>query len=127
MHERYPALDVLNALFGATLKNDGPEAAYQLVKEDLKINPTLVGLDRLLEAQILAAPAERKQDLEMLKGLVHSHSSRLAVYLCAQCGFKAKQFYWHCPACGGWETFPPRRTAEYDTADRHLARLQAEG
>jgi lipopolysaccharide biosynthesis regulator YciM len=123
----YPALDLLNALFRATLKSEGPEAAYQLVKSDLRINPTLVGLDRLLEAQVLAAPPERKEDLVMLKDLVHSHSSRLAVYLCAHCGFKAKQFYWHCPACSGWETFPPRRTAEYDTAERHLARSQAGG
>lgn len=126
LQEKYPALDLLNALFQAVLETEGAEAAYQLVKKDLHTNPTLVGLDRLLEAQILAAPADRKPDLEMLKALVHSHSSQLAVYLCKQCGFKAKQFYWHCPACGGWETFPPRRTAEYETSGRHLARLQAE-
>ncbi len=127
LQQHYPALDLLNAIFDATLASDGPHAAYELVKEDLRNNPTLVGLDRLLEAQILAAPEERKHDLQMLKELVHSHSSTLAVYLCKQCGFKAKQFYWQCPACGGWETFSPRRTAEYETANRHLARSQIEG
>lgn len=127
LQQHYPALDLLNAIFDATLAGDGPQAAYELVKADLRNNPTLVGLDRLLEAQILAAPEDRKHDLQMLKELVHSHSSRLAVYLCKQCGFKAKQFYWQCPACGGWETFSPRRTAEYDTANRHLARSQIEG
>jgi lipopolysaccharide assembly protein B len=127
LQQHYPALDLLNAIFDATLASDGPQAAYELVKADLRNNPTLVGLDRLLEAQILAAPDDRKHDLQMLKELVHSHSSRLAVYLCKQCGFKAKQFYWQCPACGGWETFSPRRTAEYDTANRHLARSQIEG
>jgi lipopolysaccharide assembly protein B len=127
LQQHYPALDLLNAIFDATLASDGPHAAYELVKADLRNNPTLVGLDRLLEAQILAAPEDRKHDLQMLKELVHSHSSRLAVYLCKQCGFKAKQFYWQCPACGGWETFSPRRTAEYDTANRHLARSQIEG
>jgi lipopolysaccharide biosynthesis regulator YciM len=126
LHEKYPALDLLNALFKATIANAGPQAAYELVKDDLRANPTLVGLDRLLEAQIMAAPADKKADLETLKSLVHSHASRLAVYLCKSCGFKAKQFYWHCPACGGWDTFPPRRTAEYDTAERHLSRLQVE-
>ena len=44
--------------------------------------------------------------------LVHSHTLRLARYRCENCGFKARQFYWHCPACGGWETYPPRRTEE---------------
>jgi lipopolysaccharide assembly protein B len=127
LQQNHPGLDLLNAIFRATLTADGPQAAYELVRADLRSNPTLVGLDRLLEAQILAAPEDRKQDLVVLKELVHTHSSRLAVYMCKQCGFKAKQFYWHCPACGGWETFPPRRTAEYDSADRHLARLHMEG
>lgn len=126
LQRHYPALDLLSALFKATLKTAGPQAAYQLVKADLHTSPTLVGLDRLLEAQLLAAPDEKNADLEMISALVHSHASRLAVYLCRNCGFKAKQFYWHCPACGGWDSFPPRRTAEYDTAERHLARLQVE-
>jgi lipopolysaccharide assembly protein B len=126
LHQRYPALDLLNALFKATLASHGPEAAYALVKDDLQINPTLVGLDRLLEAEILAATDDKKEQLTIEREIVHSHASRLAVYLCKRCGFKAKQFYWHCPACGGWESFPPRRTAEYDTAERHLSRLQVE-
>ena len=37
-----------------------------------------------------------------MKSLVHSHAQALSVYLCSQCGFKARQFYWRCPACGGW-------------------------
>ncbi len=126
VQQQYPALDLLNALFLATLESDSPQAAYELVKDDLRRNPTLVGLDRLLEAQLLAAPDDKKADLQVLKNLVHTHSSRLAVYLCGNCGFKAKQFYWQCPACGGWETFPPRLAAEFDMAERHLARSQTE-
>jgi lipopolysaccharide assembly protein B len=126
MQAAYPSLDLFGAIFRATLAAKGADAGYELVKEDLRVNPTLVGLDHLLEARILAATDERKADLEILKQLVHSHASKLAVYLCKSCGFKAKQWYWHCPACLGWDTFPPRRTAEYDTAERHLARLQAE-
>ncbi|MEO8101698.1 MAG: lipopolysaccharide assembly protein LapB [Betaproteobacteria bacterium] len=126
LQRQYPALDLLNALFHATLERDGAQGAYELIKQDLRRNPTLVGLDRLLEAQLLAAPEDQKADLKVLKDLVHTHSSRLAVYLCGSCGFKARQFYWQCPACGGWETFPPRLTAEYDMAERHLARSQAE-
>ncbi len=127
LQQQYPALDLFNAIFHATMKSEGAPAAYNLVQEDLRQNPTLVGLDRLFEAELLSAPEDKKSDLKVLKDLVHTHSSRLAVYLCGNCGFKARQFYWQCPACAGWETFPPRRTAEYDTSDRHLARLQAEG
>jgi lipopolysaccharide biosynthesis regulator YciM len=115
--ERYPSLDLLDTVFQYTLEAKGAEAAYKLVRDELRRNPTLLGLDRLLEAQIIAdAHPERRRDLELVKNLVHSHTRRLARYRCEACGFKARQFYWHCPGCGGWETYPPRRTEEFDLA-----------
>lgn len=110
--ERYPTLDLLDVAFQATLEISGAEAAYRLVKDELRRSPTLLGLDRLLEAQIISAPLERRGDLELIKNLVHGHTRRVARYRCDSCGFKARQFYWHCPACGGWETYPPRRSEE---------------
>jgi lipopolysaccharide biosynthesis regulator YciM len=113
--ERYPSLDLLDTVFQQTLEAKGPEQAYALVRDELKRNPTLLGLDRLLEAQIIAAGApDKRRDLELVRNLVHSHTRRLARYRCESCGFKARQFHWHCPACGGWETYPPRRTEEFD-------------
>jgi lipopolysaccharide biosynthesis regulator YciM len=113
--ERYPSLDLLDTVFQQTLEAKGPEEAYKLVRDELRRNPTLLGLDRLLEAQIIgAATPERRGDLELVRNLVHSHTRRLARYRCESCGFKARQFHWRCPACGGWETYPPRRTEEFD-------------
>ena len=115
--ERYPSLDLLDVVFQSTLESKGPEAAYKLVRDELRRNPTLLGLDRLLEAQIVgAANPERRRDLELVRNLVHSHTRRLARYRCENCGFKARQFHWLCPACGGWETYPPRRSEEFDLA-----------
>ena len=113
--ERYPSLDLLDTVFQTTLEARGAEAAYKLVRDELRRNPTLLGLDRLLEAQIVAdTHPERRRDLELIRNLVHSHTRRLARYRCEECGFKARQFYWHCPACGGWESYPPRRTEEFE-------------
>ena len=115
--EQYPSLDLLDTVFQLTLEEKGAEAAYKLVRDELRRNPTLLGLDRLLEAQIVAAGTpERRRDLELVRNLVHSHTQRLARYRCENCGFKARQFHWHCPACGGWETYPPRRSEEFDLA-----------
>jgi len=124
LQNRYPGLDLLNVVYQATAEHEGDEAAWRLVRDEVRRNPTLVGLDRLIDAELLRAPPERRQDLQLMKSLVHSHAQALSVYLCAQCGFKARQFYWQCPACGGWESFAPRRTAELETAGRHLARMQ---
>jgi len=113
--ERYPSLDLLDTVFQQTLVAKGPEQAYALVRDELKRNPTLLGLDRLLEAQIIAAGSpEKRRDLELVRNLVHGHTRRLARYRCESCGFKARQFHWNCPACGGWETYPPRRTEEFE-------------
>jgi lipopolysaccharide biosynthesis regulator YciM len=113
--ERYPSLDLLDTVFQHTLEAKGHEEAYKMVRDELRRNPTLLGLDRLLEAQIIAAGSpEKRRDLELVRNLVHGHTRRLARYRCESCGFKARQFYWRCPACGGWETYPPRRTEEFD-------------
>jgi len=110
----HPSLDLLDVVFQLSIDAKGPQAAYELVRDELRRNPTLLGLDRLLEAQLLTAPAERRPDLEMVRGLVHGHTRKLARYRCESCGFRARQFYWQCPACGGWETYPPRRTEEFE-------------
>ncbi len=109
---QYPSLDLMNVLFDAILQRDGAEAAYKLVRDELQRNPTLLGLDKLLEARLLEVPMGRRADVEMVKNLVHQRTRSLAMYRCSNCGFKARQFYWHCPACHGWETYSPRRSEE---------------
>jgi lipopolysaccharide biosynthesis regulator YciM len=109
---RYASIDLLNVAFQVELETAGTESAYRLVREELRRNPTLLGLDKLLEAQLLEVPVARRHDLELVKNLVHQHTRSLAMYRCDQCGFRARQFYWRCPACNGWETYAPRRTEE---------------
>jgi len=109
---KYGSLDLLNAVFEATVEREGAAAATVLVRDELKRNPTLLGLDKLLEAQILEAPVTRRHELELVKNLVQQHTRALAMYKCDHCGFRARQFYWRCPACGEWETYSPRRTEE---------------
>lgn len=113
---RYPSLDLLNVSFEGELELQGAQAANRMVREELMRNPTLLGLDKLLEAQLIEAPPERRNDLQLIRSLIHQHTRSLALYRCDACGFKARQFYWHCPACNGWETYPPRRSEEQETA-----------
>lgn len=114
--ERHASLDLLDTVYQCQLEIAGAEAAYQSVRDELKRNPTLLGLEKMVEARAQFAAPETRPDLELVKNLLHNHTRRVARYRCDQCGFKARQFYWHCPACGGWETYPPRRTEEFDLA-----------
>lgn len=112
--ERYPSLDLLDVVFQLVLESEGADAAYTLVRDELKRNPTLLGFDKLLEARLLVVPPETRADLDLAKSIVQGYTRRLARYRCDNCGFKARQFYWRCPACGGWETYSPKRTEEFD-------------
>jgi len=109
---KHHSLDLMNVLTGAILERDGPEAAYQLVREELHRNPTLLGLDKLMETRLLGLSEERRSDVELVRKLLHQRTRSLAMFQCSSCGFKAKEYYWHCPACHGWETYAPRHTEE---------------
>jgi lipopolysaccharide biosynthesis regulator YciM len=110
--EQASSIDLIEVVYKAVLELDGVDAAKQLVSEELRRTPTLLGLDKLLEARLMDAPASLVPELSMVKNLVHGYTQKLARYQCSHCGFKARQFYWHCPGCSRWETYPPRRTEE---------------
>ena len=106
------SIDLIEVVFKAVIELDGVEAAKELILEELRRNPTLLGLDKLLEARLMEARADIWEELSMVKNLVHGYTQKLARYQCSHCGFKARQYYWHCPGCSRWETYPPRRTEE---------------
>jgi lipopolysaccharide biosynthesis regulator YciM len=33
-------------------------------------------------------------------------------YRCAACGFEAKQYFWQCPGCQAWDSYPFKRVEE---------------
>lgn len=110
--EQASSIDLIEVVYKAVLELDGLDAAKQLVSNELRRTPTLLGLDKLLEARLVDAPANLVTELSMVKNLVHGYTQKLARYQCSHCGFKSRQFYWQCPGCSRWETYPPRRTEE---------------
>ncbi len=112
--ERYPSLDLLDVVYQLVLEAEGSEAAYRLVRAELQRNPTLLGLEKLMSARLPLVAPEVQSDVELAKSIIQGYTRRLSRYRCDNCGFKARQFYWRCPACGGWETYSPRRSEEFD-------------
>ena len=129
---QYPSLDLLNALFTLTLEQEGPRPPTRSIKDELARNPTLLGLDRLLEAQLLAAPAERRHDLELVKGLVAQHIKRLGMYKCEQLRLSRASSTTGAAraACGGRRTrrgAPRRRTATRSRAATQESEVRNQG
>jgi lipopolysaccharide biosynthesis regulator YciM len=88
------SLGVLEALIGAGWQDARRAYAAHLVKE-----PSLVAASYLIESPETQAALQKA--CEPLKR-----------YRCAACGFEAKQYFWQCPGCQAWDSYPFRRVEE---------------
>lgn len=104
---RQPSADLFHSLFNAVAETQGWAAAETLAAEALKQQPGLRVLDDYLQAR--TASTDTDLEIRMTQDLVHRQVSRISYYQCNHCGFKARQFFWQCPACATWEGIPPER------------------
>jgi lipopolysaccharide biosynthesis regulator YciM len=102
---KYHLEETAQVLFEATLDLKGPEAGYRMAHDEAEQSPKLAALDRLLQAKVSGMP---DGDLRLVMDAVREHLEKTAFHRCGTCGYTARQFHWHCPSCGEWETFPPR-------------------
>ena len=61
--EHHPSLDLLDEIFQWELDSRAHGQLTSWFREELRRNPTLLGLDKLLEAALLTAPAEQQRIL----------------------------------------------------------------
>ncbi len=57
-YQRYPALDTFNIVFRELRKQKGLDPAWAFARASLRAHPTLLGLDRLLEAELATRDAQ---------------------------------------------------------------------
>lgn len=107
--ERRPSPDLLHYLFQTVAQLRGWDAARQLAAEELKRHPSLRALDDYLQASNAVEQPEASVEDRVAQDLVHRQVSRAAYYQCGSCGFKARQYFWQCPACARWESISPER------------------
>jgi len=119
---QHPSLDLFNVVFRALRSQQGVEQAWTFARQALQSHPSLLGLDRLLEAELAQHPQGYAleespipgADLTLLRRLINRHTQRMDRYICSACGFQARRYYWQCPGCNAWETYKPRRLEELE-------------
>lgn len=118
-YQKYPSLDLLDVVFRMLRTLRGAQPAWEFMQQSLAANPSLLALDRALGVEMKhdggkVAPQAGAASLPpaLVHQLVSRHTKRLDRYACRICGFQARQFYWQCPGCHGWETYRPRRLEE---------------
>ena len=107
--ETYKLPSLMSALYEATLLEEGAEKAAKLARNELIRQPSLTTLDQLLQARAMADETKKpsnNQDIQLMQQTVRNAIGNRAAYHCDQCGFRAKQHHWQCPACNAWESLP---------------------
>ena len=107
--ETYKLPLLMSVLYEATLYEEGAEKAAKLARNELIRQPSLTTLDQLLQARAMVDETQTQgsnQDIQLMQQTVRNAIGNRAVYHCDQCGFRAKQHHWQCPACNAWESLP---------------------
>ncbi|HEX7382674.1 MAG TPA: lipopolysaccharide assembly protein LapB [Burkholderiaceae bacterium] len=106
LYRRSPA----SALLGAINCLDAdPAARRERLLGHLGAQPTLSAALALLEHDAAAGTPIAGAEAVALSEAVGRAARPLQRYRCAACGFEAQQYFWQCPGCLGWDTFPPQR------------------
>lgn len=106
---RYPSHDLFHALYLSLAQARGWQAAETLAADALKRQPGMRVLDDYLQARTSQAGEQAELEVRMAQDLVHKQVSRASNYQCGECGFRARQFFWQCPACARWDSIAPER------------------
>lgn len=106
--------DLVRALADAIARLDGRPAAAQWVRQILVAQPSLLGLQILLELSRASAGAGAGSAADLdeaaMQNLVKDQAERMSRYVCGVCGFRARSYYWQCPGCNRWDSYAPRRS-----------------
>jgi lipopolysaccharide biosynthesis regulator YciM len=105
--ESYKLPSLMSALYEATIAEEGAESAATLARNELIRQPSLQTLDQLLQARAMSDKNSKNyEDIQLMQQTVRNAIGNRAAYHCDQCGFRAKQYHWQCPACNAWESLP---------------------
>jgi lipopolysaccharide biosynthesis regulator YciM len=98
LFETLPSLDLLRAL--ERLHAAPPLLPY------LRQHATLSAAQ-----QWLAQPASAwtEEGVAAVRAAIARNAAPLQRYRCAACGFEAQRYFWQCPGCLNWDSYPPQR------------------
>ncbi|WP_225721204.1 lipopolysaccharide assembly protein LapB [Candidatus Vallotiella sp. (ex Adelges kitamiensis)] len=105
----YYSNDLLDVAYKHIAELHGVDAAHALARMQMLKLPNLISMKRLLETHIIVAEEPRRGELVLMRTLICQHAKNLPRYICRNCGFRARLFYWQCPGCSGWETYVPQQ------------------
>jgi lipopolysaccharide assembly protein B len=104
LYRRTPTTDLLAAI--GRIDADA-QRQRQRVLSHLQHQPALSAAQTLLT--LSAGTTLSDDESKALRDGVARAAKPLQRYRCAACAFEAQNYFWQCPGCLGWDTYPPQR------------------
>ena len=121
-HEKQRALTELNALYlqnpsldllaALAVLSPSPQAQHQRAAQHLAASPSLSAAGELLRLRTAENGSSNDLEVAQIAAAIAQASKPLQRYRCAACAFEAQRYFWHCPGCLNWDTYPPQRTED---------------
>ena len=97
-------LDLASALAKLIHEVYGKPAAVEYLSARMLVNPTLDGMNTLLELKHQEDDTAQSYMPQIIKNLLKKQPT----YQCHKCGYAANTHYWLCPGCQTWSGMRPR-------------------
>jgi lipopolysaccharide biosynthesis regulator YciM len=101
--EKYNDIMPLLKLANLIKEQTGALQAIELIVNRLTKQPSLCGLDYLLDLALTEQHLSQEH-LLLLKEMTTQLLQSKPLYQCHQCGFAGKNLHWQCPSCKQWNT-----------------------
>ncbi|HMN20607.1 MAG TPA: lipopolysaccharide assembly protein LapB [Ottowia sp.] len=104
-----PSIDIADALVQTQVALGMPMAqAREGYVRHMEQEPSLIAAARWLGHEPFAHDGVHA----VVQQSVERATAPLARYRCAACGFETQGYFWQCPGCLAWDSFPPHRIEE---------------
>ncbi len=105
LYRQAPRLPLLSAI--GRLDPD-PARQRERLAEHLRDHPGLSAARELLQRRAGDAGQGDDPELKVIEAAIARAARPLQRYRCAACGFEAQAYFWQCPGCLSWDSYPPQ-------------------
>lgn len=111
---QYPRISIALAVAEGIRTSVSVERAIDFMADHLSTNPSIRGLNRLIEWHINTSYGKVRSKLKVLNDITTNLLKHKPKYRCHNCGFSGNKIHWLCPSCKRWDSVKPVQGIEGD-------------